>query len=187
MPRLVHLNGPPGIGKSTLALRYVDDHPLAFCLDIDGFRRLIGRWDAHPKESGELARQMALAMLREHLAGGHDVVVPQFVARPEFVGRLADAAASAGARFFEIVLVAPRDEAEARFDSRASDPAWMTHHAEATRSMGASGGFVGLYDALLQSVDQLPGARLITTTTNDIDGAYRAVITALDSEEPRPD
>jgi len=49
--RLVHLNGPPSIGKSTLAQRYVDDHPLAFCLDIDGFRRLIGRWEEHPTRS----------------------------------------------------------------------------------------------------------------------------------------
>ena len=30
MPRLVHLNGPPGIGKSTLARLYVRDRPLAF-------------------------------------------------------------------------------------------------------------------------------------------------------------
>ena len=67
MPRLVHLNGPPGIGKSTLARRYVADRPLAFCLDIDGFRRLIGGWAEHPEQSGQLARRMALAMAREHI------------------------------------------------------------------------------------------------------------------------
>ena len=71
----MHLNGPPGIGKSTLARRYVHDHPLAFCLDIDGFRGLIGRWDEQEQESGRLARRMALAMAREHLSNGQDVVV----------------------------------------------------------------------------------------------------------------
>jgi len=81
--RLVHLNGPPGIGKSTLARRYIADHPLSFCLDIDGIRRLIGGWDAHGQESGRLARRMALRMMQEHLGAGHDVVVPQYVARPE--------------------------------------------------------------------------------------------------------
>src|SRR3954451_25050594 len=116
MPRLVHLNGPPGIGKSTLARLYVRDHPLSCCLDIDSFRRLIGGWDVHPEESGQLARQMALAMAREHLGSGHDVVLPQFVARPEFVSRLSGVATEAGADFFEVVLLDEPGPASARFE-----------------------------------------------------------------------
>ncbi|MEJ7706101.1 MAG: hypothetical protein WKF82_13395 [Nocardioidaceae bacterium] len=42
MPRLIHLNGPPGIGKSTLAQWYVDNHPGVLNLDIDQVRCLIG-------------------------------------------------------------------------------------------------------------------------------------------------
>ena len=42
MPRLLHLNGPPGIGKSTLARRYVEDHPQTLNCDIDVLRTLIG-------------------------------------------------------------------------------------------------------------------------------------------------
>lgn len=115
VPRFVHLNGPPGIGKSTLARRYIDDHPLAFCLDIDGFRRLIGRWDEHEQESGQLARRMALQMAATHLAGGHDVVLPQYVARPAFVAELTDVATQVGASFHEIVLL--DDEANAEVET----------------------------------------------------------------------
>ena len=35
MARLIVLNRPPGIGKSTLAQRYADDHPLSLCLEQD--------------------------------------------------------------------------------------------------------------------------------------------------------
>ena len=48
--RLVLLNGPPGVGSSTLARRYLAAHPLAFCLDIDGMRRLLGQWQELPQE-----------------------------------------------------------------------------------------------------------------------------------------
>src|SRR3954451_18978014 len=182
MPRLVHLNGPPGIGKSTLARRYVDDHPLAFCLDVDGFRRLIGRWDAHPAESGQLARRMALAMAQEHLGSGHDVVLPQFVTRAEFVSRLSEVATQAGADFFEVVLLDELGPASARFEARAGDSDWALHHEEAARMIGDSGGFTAMYDALIGVLDQLPAPITIATAAEDIDGAYRSLIAAVDAE-----
>src|SRR3954471_20011330 len=181
MPRLVHLNGPPGIGKSTLARRYVAEHPLAFCLDIDGFRRLIGQWDAHPEESGQLGRRMALAMAHVHLSSGHDVIVPQFVARPEFVSQLHEAATQAGAQFREIVLLDDREAAMARFEARAADADWATHHEEAAHMIGASGGFHTMYEALISVLDQLPDPVTITTTAEDIDSAYRSLVAAVNA------
>src|SRR6478735_5069207 len=35
MARLIHLNGPPGIGKSTIARRYAADHPGVLVCDND--------------------------------------------------------------------------------------------------------------------------------------------------------
>jgi hypothetical protein len=37
---------------------YINDHKLAFCLELDCFRSLIGGWDEQPEESGQLARSM---------------------------------------------------------------------------------------------------------------------------------
>jgi predicted kinase len=182
MPRLVHLNGPPGIGKSTLARRYVHDHPLAFCLDIDGIRRLIGRWDEHEEQSGLLARAMATEMAVTHLSAGYDVVIPQYVARPGFVQVLAAAAARAGASFHEIVLIDEPEHAEARFDRRAEDPALVSHHREAVRMITGYGGFRGMYDRLTAIVAELPGATPLWTTTGDANGAYRELLAVLDSD-----
>jgi predicted kinase len=182
MPRLVHLNGPAGIGKSTLAGRYIDDHPLAFCLDIDGFRRLIGRWDEHEGQSGLLARAMAIKMATTHLSAGYDVVVPQYVARPAFVRELAGAATRAGASFHEIVLLDDPEPAEARFDQRAEDPARAIHHQEAVRAIKRSGGFRSMYDRLMLVVADLPAATPLWTTADDVAGSYRELLAALERD-----
>ena len=44
VPRLILLNGPPAVGKSTLAQRYADEHPPALNLDIGRIRSMLGRW-----------------------------------------------------------------------------------------------------------------------------------------------
>ncbi|MCW2832638.1 MAG: hypothetical protein JWN68_591 [Nocardioides sp.] len=68
MARLIHLNGPPGIGKSTLARRYVADHPGVLNCDIDVLRTLIGGWEGDFGTAGALIRPSALAMIGAYLA-----------------------------------------------------------------------------------------------------------------------
>ena len=76
VPRLIHLNGPPGIGKSTIAELYVDDHPGTLNLDIDRVRSLVGGWRENFESADELVRPIALAMASTHLRAGYDVFMP---------------------------------------------------------------------------------------------------------------
>jgi predicted kinase len=85
--RLIHLNGPPGIGKSTLARRYVADHPGVLNCDIDVLRTLIGGWESDFGGAGTLIRPAALALIETYLANGHDVVLPQMLIDPSELAR----------------------------------------------------------------------------------------------------
>ncbi|MBE8521638.1 ATP-binding protein [Amycolatopsis sp. H6(2020)] len=118
--KLLLLNGPPASGKSTLARRYAEDHPPALALDVDRIRAMLGGWRESPGEAGLLARDIAVAAARTHLGAGHDVVVPQLVARPGFPERLEALASECGASFHEVVLLPGREVVRRRFAARGS-------------------------------------------------------------------
>lgn len=106
--RLIHLNGPPGIGKSTIASAFADRHPGILNLDIDQVTTMIGGWRDRFSESFEAGRVLAAAMARVHLANGHDVIMPQMITNVN-ARELADfesAAAVANAEYCQILLTA---------------------------------------------------------------------------------
>jgi predicted kinase len=117
MALLILVNGAPGAGKSTLARRYVEHHPLALLLDIDELRTSLGGWRERT-ESRRLARELALAMVETHLRAGYDVVIPQYVGQPPLVEGLSALAAELGARFVFVVLELDPAVALERFRSR---------------------------------------------------------------------
>lgn len=161
MARLVLINGVPSSGKSTLARRYADDHPLALVLDIDQVRGMLGRWLHTPAEAGLLARAMALEMARVHLRSGHDVVVPQFLGRLEFVDTLQRLGQETGAEFIEVALLTSPEDAAHRFTRRSADPG-RAEHQDATELLERSGGVGKLSDMcarLLEVVAARPETR----------------------------
>jgi predicted kinase len=160
---LILLNGPPGLGKSTLARRYVEEHPLALDLDVDVVRGLLGRWADDPVEAGLAARAMAREMARVHLLGGHDVIVPQYVARPRFVGELEALEERTGAVFREVVLMDARPNALRRNVTRG-EPEELSAH---------------MYDRLQAYLLDRPDARQVPTAAGQPDAAYAALLEAL--------
>jgi predicted kinase len=149
---LLLLNGPPGVGKSTMAARYVDDHPFALNLDIDVLRGQIGGWHSDPARAGLLARALAVAAARTHLLAGHDVVVPQFLGRPEFILELSALAAEVGTEFVEVVLLDSKENVQRRFFER-NDPVKHTAASELST----------MYDRLLELLAARPDARIVRT------------------------
>lgn len=180
-PVLVLLNGPPGCGKSTLATRYAADHPLTLALDIDRVRAMLGGWRRHPTEAGLAARELALVAARTHLRAGHDVVVPQLLARPDFLVRLERLAAEVGAPFVEIVLLDTREAARRRFVDRTAR-AETRDHVEAAAALDAAGGLDELdamYDRLVAMLADRPAAHRVPSVEGDVDGTYAAVLAVV--------
>ena len=168
-----------GAAHDAQPLVRAEEQPLALCLDIDLLRRSLGRWDEHPRQSGLLARELAVAAARTHLLSGHAVVVPQFLGRLEFVERLESLAREVGATFRHVALMDSKQNAIARFLARAAAPEALGQHREAAALAGGEAGLARMYDALLAVLAARPDAVVVPSVAGDLDGTRLRLRTAL--------
>lgn len=178
MAMLVLLNGPPASGKSTIADRLVAVRPLALDLDVDVIRGQLGGWLDQPTAAGLAARALATSMIETHLTAGHDVIVPQFLARPDFVVELERLAEHCGAKFAEIALMIDRATAIEAFDDRSHRPVDDTHRDAASlvaRSSDPVGAVGAMYDRFVEFLRQRPSARMVRAIRGDVDATVALV------------
>lgn len=140
---------------------------------------MIGGWQLDPAGAGRLAREIAVVAAAAHLTGGHDVVIPQLVARIDFISRLASLAAYCGAAYREIFLDPGAAAAIRQYADRARslagaaepDPAISTDRtpAEISRSRRE----------LLAVLAARPATHVVRTRPGQIDQAYTDLIEIL--------
>jgi AAA domain len=118
MARLIHLNGPPGVGKSTVARLYAADPPGTLAVDVDLVVSMIGGWRENFWQTLPVGRRLAALMAQEHLASGQDVLLPQLVTSKCEIEPYLAAVQNAGATYSEIVLFADLHTTVARFVER---------------------------------------------------------------------
>jgi len=182
MSRLIHLNGPPGIGKSTLARRFVDAHPGVLNCDVDVLRTLIGGWQSDFARAGALIRPAALAMIEAYLRDGNDVVFPQMLIDPVELARFEDSATSAGAHFVERMLMDTPTASVARFHRRGEsgpeDP-WHDHVRTIVAAQGGDAMLAHTHAALDHLLVERPDAVVVDSIEGEIEETYRSLIETL--------
>lgn len=178
MAVLIHLNGAPGVGKSTIARRYAAEHPGVLNCDVDRLRCLVGGWQEDFESTGPLIRPVALAMIRAHLDGGHDVVLPQLLANEAERGRFRDTALSGGHRYFHLLLQAPPGEAASRFYARpAGDPV----HTAIRDAVDGDGGAEAIHDVVRRLATAAATDAVTVDAGADVEAVYRAVVAVVAS------
>lgn len=187
VPSLLHLNGPPGIGKSTLSALYADRHPGTLNLDIDLLHQLVSGWQHPTNHAHDVLRPVALAMASAHLAGGRNVVLPQYLAKVAEIERFEHVAQEQGANFCEIVLLDERAAAIARFDSREDNSAWGQHNRRAVAAQGGPVFLAAMYDRLIEVVQLRTRAVVVRAVPRSVETTYALMLDALsrlESQEP---
>ena len=182
MPKLIVLNGPLGIGKSTLAQKYADEHPLTLKLDIDEIRKHLSHWRERDEESKKLSRKMAKEMARISLIANNDVVISQFYRDTEELEALSKLAVECSADFYEVALIVPKEEAIKRFIDRGQAkgyPQGFTPGGLVDRYGGIEW-LKSIYDEMVQTIDKRPNTIRISPKLGDENGTYKELLEALD-------
>lgn len=180
-PKLIILNGAPGVGKSTLAEKYADMHPLTLKLDIDVIRRFISNYREQFRESARLSKNLAVAMARTHLESGHDVVIAQCYRKPEDLEALEKLAEDCDVSFHEFLLSLPKEEAIARFIKRGQAegaPDGFLPDGLVTRG-GGRAKLESMYDEMMATVSHRPRTIVIEPLFDDTEGTYTELMKHL--------
>lgn len=171
VPTLLHLNGPSGVGKSTLARAHAAARPGTLVCDIDELRSWVSGWSDDFVGTGEAARASALALITAYLRSGRDIVLPQLIVTPAQVERFEAAAAEAGAAYAGVVLTVAPDVLLERLHARAVTPVTEV----VSRIIEERGGDELVLEGQRQLLDLATGRGWTVVDATDRDAALAAL------------
>src|SRR5215467_1848477 len=178
MARLIHLNGPSKVGKSTLARRYADNHPGTLCLDVDVLVGQVDGWREDFSAAFLVATSHGLDLVKSHLHDGQDVVIPQLVTIFDQGNPFEAAATEVGARFVEVALLVDIEEHTRRL--RDKKPAFDVE-ARIQSVLETSDLVERIRGHLAEYLQGRPDTIQLDTTGLTIDQTYVRLTTLLDT------
>ncbi|PIQ67275.1 hypothetical protein CO173_00995 [Candidatus Uhrbacteria bacterium CG_4_9_14_3_um_filter_41_35] len=118
--KLIILNGPCGVGKSTLAKALHTEMPLSFLVDIDVINGFIADHedDIDKEERWKISKEVSKAILKTMLELGRDVIVDKMIYDDTLLNEYREIAESFSSEVFEIILWAEKAVVMARASER---------------------------------------------------------------------
>lgn len=120
--KLIILNGPSGVGKSTIAARLQENMPSSVLIDIDELRRTIPDYKERRQESLMLAYEKAATATGEHLKDGLNVIIDKAITGSDTLDLLIKIGKKCGADVYEFLLFADKETVQERADERGYRP-----------------------------------------------------------------
>lgn len=174
-PTLILLNGFAGVGKSTIARRYVEEDPSALAIEGDRLIVEIPDWQDREREARNDVFEHTKNMAAAHLTLGKDVIVPYLLTNATHAEELERLANEHGAEYVEIYLAVERDEAIRRLLKRG---AWGEEGTDPLTDADKPA-IDKLWEAMVHETAKRPRSITVQSKEGDIDGTYDAFTAAI--------
>jgi len=124
--KLIIINGPCGVGKSTAALEIQKELSLSLLIDVDALRATIGGYRDNREDSLKLSYMHAVVLAASHLEAGYSVIIEKAVFKDDwFLDALKTLAEKRAVEFYELLLTASRGAVVERAEKRGFRPGGM--------------------------------------------------------------
>lgn len=168
-PKLIILYGFAASGKTTIARKYVDSHPLAMMIEGDELIAMMGDWRKFEKEARKLVYEHTCSIVKNQLHAGYDIVLPYLLTDVTEIDSFKKIANDAECSLHEIYLDADKEVAIARLLKRGrwgevGSPLLTEQDRPEMES---------LFDTMNNEMSKVPEAISIEIVEDDIESTYQ--------------
>lgn len=178
MSVLLHINGAPGAGKSTIAERLVASRPGWLNCDIDILRTLIGGWQDDFVSAGARIRPMARDMMAAQLASGRGVLLPQLIMEDRELAQFKSLATVCGVPYVHVFLEASDAELAMRWQRRSVGNPWVVTSQRILRELGGTDAVL-MAGGLARELAVVDRAVFVRSAEGKIDAAVAEIANLL--------
>lgn len=167
--KLVILNGPPGVGKSTIATRLHQEMPSSLLIDVDELRRTIPNYHEQREESLRRSYELTAEAIAAGLQNGHDIIIDKAISYSDTLDTFTEVGRKHNADIYEVLLFADKAVVEKRAADRGFKEGGLLTPEKVSE----------LWEKSFALHGQRKDAVVIDTTPLDPDQAYAAVKRAV--------
>ena len=117
-PKLIILYGFAASGKTTLAKRYIEEHPLTIAIEGDQLIGMISGWRKNEEQARKMVLEDIKSTANNHLHAGHDVLIPHLLYDESHPKEFSEIAKRNGAVFHEVYIDIDEEDAVGRLIKR---------------------------------------------------------------------